>query len=386
MFLRETGTQSGILPVVALCRSINRITHFTILIEFVPKVNPLSGIQIIKLSGDLAPTEGGIITDVVLAMGAFLRGDDNHTIGTTRTIDSGSRNVLQHFDALDIRGVQERQGVKCGITGLGTCTGRGRIVIHDEAIDHVERFVTTGDTITTTDADDAGSTRLTRGLCDVQTCHSTLQGTLNRIILLTEDFITYRRNATGQLQALLGTISHNHHFVKFAGVINQRYLHGLLEVIDIHIEGAIAYIFHTEGQRSLHLRLEGEVTIVVGHDTLTLFTLYNHGCTNQGFTSANICDMTCNQVLRYSQQGANRNECCNKQSLYHKFKYLFSLFLRGKYILYLFNLYLGQFVVQIQQSKFMIKLRAVCENPLQELIHSIVTTIITHANLLDGNL
>ena len=199
MFLRETGTQSGILPVVTLCRSINRITHFTILIEFVPKVNPLSGIQIIKLSGNLTPAEGGIITDIVFAVGTFLRGDDNHTIGTTRTIDSGSRNVLQHFDALDIRGIEKRQRVERGITGLGTCTSGGRIVIHDEAINHVERFVTTGDTITTTDANDAGSTGLPAGGGHVQASHSTLQGTLYGIVLLAEHISIYRRDTTGQL-------------------------------------------------------------------------------------------------------------------------------------------------------------------------------------------
>ena len=385
MFLRETCAKGGILPVVTLCRRINRITHLTILIQFIPKANPLLSIQIVEFLGDLAPTKGGVITDIVLAVGAFLGSDDDHTVGTTRTIDSGSRNVLQHLDALNIRRIQERQRIKRSITGLGTSTGGGRIIIDDETINHVEGFVTTRDTITTTDADDAGSTRLTRGLCDVQTSHSTLQGTLYGIVLLAEHISIYRRDATGEFQTLLGTITHNHHFVEFAGVIYQRDLHGLLKIIDIHVEGTITHVFHTEGQRGLHLCLEGEVTVIVGHDTLTLFTLYNHGCTNQGFARANICDMTCNQVLRYSQQGADRNDSCNKQSFYHKFKYLFSLFLRGKYILYLFNLYLGQFVVQVQQSKFMIKLRAVCENPLQETVYGIVSLIIAHANLLDSN-
>ena len=176
-------------------------------------------------------------------------------------------------------------------------------------------------TITTTDADDAGSTWLARCGGNVQTSHSTLQGTLYGSILLTKHLIIYRRNATRQLQALLGTITHNHHFVQTAGVIYQRYLHGLLEVIDIHVEGTIAYVFYTEGQRGLHLRLKGEVSIDVSHDALPPFTLYNHGCAYQGFASTNICDMTCNQVLRYSQQRANRNECCNKQSFYHKFNY-----------------------------------------------------------------
>ena len=247
MFLREACTKGSILPVVTLCRRVNRITHLTILIQFVPKVNPLSGIQVVKLLGDLAPTKGGVITDIVLAMRSFLSSDDDHTVGTTRTIDSGSGNILQHLDALDIRGVQERQRIKRGITGLGTCTGGCRIIIDDETINHIERFVTTSDTITTTDADDAGCTRLTRGLCDIQTSHSTLQGTLYGIVLLAEHISIYRRDTTGQLQALLGTITHNHHFVEFAGVIYQRDLHGLLEVIDIHVEGTIANVFHTEG-------------------------------------------------------------------------------------------------------------------------------------------
>ena len=102
MFLRETCLEGGILPVVALRRLVQTVTHLTVVVHLVPQVSPLPSIQEVQLLADGAPTESGTIVDVVLAVRAFLGGDDDHTVGTTRTIDSGGRDVLQHLDAFNV--------------------------------------------------------------------------------------------------------------------------------------------------------------------------------------------------------------------------------------------------------------------------------------------
>ena len=85
-----------------------------------------------------------------------------------------------------------------------------------------------------------------------------------------QQFFAYRRDAAGELQALLGTIAHNHHFIEFAGIVNERYLYRLLEIVDIHIQRTIAHILYPQCQWGFYLRLEGEVTVVVGNYTLSL--------------------------------------------------------------------------------------------------------------------
>ena len=255
VFLLEACAQGLALPVITLSGIGKVVTQFSVLIQFMPDVCPLLGVQEVQFPGDATPSERGVITDVVFAVRALLGGDDDHTVGTTGTIDGCGRHVLQHLDALDVRGIQERQRVEGGVARFGTSACRCRIVIHDESVDHIEWFVTAGDGVSTTDADDAGSTRLTRGLGDIQTCDGSLKGTLHGGVLLLQQLIAYGGDAAGEFQTFLGTIAYHDHLIQFAGVIDQLNLHRLLEVVDIHVEGTIAYIFHSQGQRGFHLGL-----------------------------------------------------------------------------------------------------------------------------------
>ena len=102
VLLLETCTEGSILPVVGGCGSIQTVADLTVLVEFVPDVCPLPGVEVVQFLANLTPSEAGVITDVVLAVRALLRGDDDHTVGTTCTIDSGGRDILQHLDALDV--------------------------------------------------------------------------------------------------------------------------------------------------------------------------------------------------------------------------------------------------------------------------------------------
>ena len=112
VFLTESGPQRSILPVVGRFGLIQAIAHLTILIQFVPDIGPLPRIEEIQFLGDLAPAERGTVIDIILAVRAFLGGDDDHTVGTSGTVNSSSRYILQHLDALDIRGIQECQRIE----------------------------------------------------------------------------------------------------------------------------------------------------------------------------------------------------------------------------------------------------------------------------------
>ena len=62
---------------------------------------------------------------------ALLGGDDNHTIRSTRTIDSRSRSVLQDGERCDIVGIDHRQAV----TDTYTCTlGDGHTIDDDKRV------------------------------------------------------------------------------------------------------------------------------------------------------------------------------------------------------------------------------------------------------------
>ena len=52
------------------------------------------------------------------------------------------------------------------------------------------------------------------------------------------------------------TRSHYHHLIKTIGIIYQLYFYWLLKVVHINVEGTVAYIFHSEGERSLYFRLQ----------------------------------------------------------------------------------------------------------------------------------
>ena len=385
MLLLETCLQSCILPVVSGCRRIQSIAHLTIVVELVPEISPLPGIEVAEFLADRAPSEGGIIADVVTPMGTLLGGDDNHTIGTTRTIDGRCRYILQHFYALNISGIKERQRVESCITTTGTCLVGRHIIIDNESVNHIEGLVTTSDTVTATDADDAGCTRLTAGGRDIQTCHSTLKGTLYRGILLFQQLIAYRRDAAGEFQALLCTIAHDYHFVQATSIVYQLNLYWFLKIIDIHIQRAIAHIFYSQGQRRFYLCLQGEVAVDICHDALALFAFHDDGSANQRLTIASVSDMSCDQPLRQGIEGADRNKRCNKQSFYHKSMSII-LLLRGKGGLHLIDLFLCQFVIQIQQSVFVIIHGTILEHPLEEMVDGIVTLIIAYADLLDCHL
>ena len=98
MVLRESCTECCILPVVIGGRSRQRGTWIQFIIQFCK----LMGIEEVELLRSRTPTKGTCIVDGIASVRAFLGGDDDNTVGTTRTIDSGGRDILQDFNTFDV--------------------------------------------------------------------------------------------------------------------------------------------------------------------------------------------------------------------------------------------------------------------------------------------
>ena len=74
----------------------------------------------------------GVEVDLHLVLRAFFGIDDDDTVGSTATVDSGSRSIFEDGESLDISRVNHREGV--GST-LDT------VVIHSQTIDDDQRVV-----------------------------------------------------------------------------------------------------------------------------------------------------------------------------------------------------------------------------------------------------
>ena len=98
-----------------------------------------------------------IEVDVHLAFATGLGSDDDHTVGSTATVDSGGRSVLEDLHRLD---VGRRQPFD---------------VTRDHSIDHIQRVVTAQSRTDTADTDGSRLTGLTRTGSDCHTGGTALQ-------------------------------------------------------------------------------------------------------------------------------------------------------------------------------------------------------------------
>ena len=66
----------------------------------------LLGIEHFHLVGVGLYGNAGVEVNLNLAFLTLLGGDDDHTVGSTRTVDTGRGGILQHLDALDVVTIQ----------------------------------------------------------------------------------------------------------------------------------------------------------------------------------------------------------------------------------------------------------------------------------------
>ena len=190
-----------VAPVVVVAQVVVVGVQSVVHIGLPEGTSPLAGIHRLNLVGIERGGHRGVEVDLHLAVLALLGGDDDHTVGSTRTVDRGRGGILQHLDALDVVTVQL---VHAGLGG--------------HTVDDVQRVVV----VQRTDTTDAyrGSTRQVTVGRDVHARHTTLQG-LHRVVLVLLGQLADAdyRDGTRQVGLALGGITRHHHLVQREGIV-----------------------------------------------------------------------------------------------------------------------------------------------------------------------
>ena len=263
MLVGEGRPKCSILPVVIGGRSRQWVGR----VQFVIQRCKLLSIQEVQFLGCRTPREGARIVDGVAPVRALLGSNDDDTVGTTRTIDGGGRNVLQHFYRLNVCRIQEGQRVQLGVAARSACLRRSSIVVDNLPVNDIQRFVASRDAVAATDTDIAQGPWLSAGGDYVQTSHSPLQGTLDRGILLAQHLAVNTCDGAGQLQTLLLTIAHYHHFVQTAGIVDELYVYRFRSIVDVYLLREVANELDRQSQRQLDVRHQTEVSIHICDST-----------------------------------------------------------------------------------------------------------------------
>ena len=158
--------------------------------------------QVVDILLNLVYTEITFIIDLQRLFFLTVLGRDNHhTIGSTRTVDSTGRSILQHLDGLNV--------VRREITDGSA---------HGNTVDDVQRGLVSVQRTDTTDTDQRVGTRLTvRG--DLHTGHLTFKHRRDIRMRHSLQFVgIHNRYRTSQVGLLLNTVTHNDHLIEHLGV------------------------------------------------------------------------------------------------------------------------------------------------------------------------
>ena len=227
---------------------------------------------------------------------ATLGGNDNHTIGCTRTVDGSSRGILEHVDGSDIIGVD-----------LADTTVRDNAV-HDEQRGVVSLFGSRGvnrDNVLTTQGHrtrviTAGAVRRVV----VQTGNLARQGRQGVRVRQVGNLAVVELHAgdgTRHVLTLGSTVTHYHHLLQVGGIIVQ--CHGDARSCGVHGLLLKAEAAHTQAGTRLNTQLEGAVHIGDG-GVLGAYLL--DGSTDDGLTlGVHYGTADCLLVLLYSKSLAS---------------------------------------------------------------------------------
>ena len=209
--LVEHGDALGVVaPVVVVAQVVVRGVQAVVHRCLPEGAAPLAGVHRLNLVRIERGGYASVEIHLDFAVLALLGGDDDDTVGGTRTIDRGRGGILEHLDALDVIAVQL---VHTGLRG--------------HSVDDVERVVVVQSSHTAY-AHRGGTARITVGL-DVHARHAALQG-LHRVVLVLLGHLvdTHRGDGTCQVGLALGGVACHHHFLQHLVVGQQFHLHAVL--------------------------------------------------------------------------------------------------------------------------------------------------------------
>ena len=99
-------TLGVVCPVVTISQTVGIGVKAVVHITLPHHLTELLGIEYFHLVGVGLNGQTGIEVDSYLALLASFGGNDNHTISSTRTIDTSRCGILQYLDALDIVSIE----------------------------------------------------------------------------------------------------------------------------------------------------------------------------------------------------------------------------------------------------------------------------------------
>ena len=232
---------------------------------------PLRSIQQVELLGSSTDRDGGLIAHGSLVAAPLLGRDDDDAIGPARTVDGSGRHVLQHLNALNVAGVDERQRVERALNAADARLLRTAVHLIDEAVDDIQRIVARVDRVSATYADGAAGTGLT-ACRHVKSRHDAADGSVKRGRGGNLNLITaYRRHTARQLRALLGAVAHDHQLVQAPRLLVQADAHHRVALAYLHLLALVAHIPHADvrGERG---NVNMEAALGVGHGLHLIIT------------------------------------------------------------------------------------------------------------------
>ena len=180
---------------------------------------------------------------------ALLRGDHDDTVRCAGTVDGGCRSILQDGEALDVLRVDGGERV---------AHTADAVVRHGQAVDDDQRIVRRVDGRTAADTDRRARTRHTGTGGDDHAGALAAQQVGGRRDDTLVDFVSPdRRNGTGEVALLDGTITDDHHFVEEVLVVFHHHVRGLAGLDD---DGLVAQEADLE-KRGGRGDVEGPVTV-----------------------------------------------------------------------------------------------------------------------------
>ena len=136
-------------------------------------VGKLLSLQHLNVLGGLADAETCIEAHLGFIVLTFLRGDNDNSVCSCRTINGRGRGVFKHLHRLDVGWVDPRERVECGTTRYGR--GRHFAVVHVDkcAIYHIKRLCSGVDGVVSADNHVDISTQFARRSRYVYACDLT---------------------------------------------------------------------------------------------------------------------------------------------------------------------------------------------------------------------
>ena len=118
--------------------------------QFTGKLNSLLGVHQIHgavvVRGPLPESSTHVIGDDRPSDASFLRGHHNDAVGGTGTVQRRGSRILQHVDTLDVLRVDAGNGIPDAVDVIRVVQIRRRHihgVLHDDAVQHPQRFAVT---------------------------------------------------------------------------------------------------------------------------------------------------------------------------------------------------------------------------------------------------